>query len=64
MRYPVTMPLRIEESADVDSRATIGDGTVIWHLAQIRESAEIGEEFIIGRLSLIHISEPTRRIGI
>ena len=49
MRYPVTMPLRIEESADVDSRATIGDGTVIWHLAQIRESAEIGEECIIGR---------------
>ena len=47
MRYPVTMPLRIEESADVDSRATIGDGTVIWHLAQIRESAEIGEECII-----------------
>lgn len=43
------MPLRIEESADVDSRATIGDGTVIWHLAQIRESAEIGEECIIGR---------------
>jgi len=49
VRYPVTMPLRIEESADVDSRATIGDGTVIWHLAQIRESAEIGEECIIGR---------------
>ncbi len=49
MRYPVTMPLRIEESADVDSRATIGDGTVIWHLAQIRESAEIGEGCIIGR---------------
>jgi len=49
VRYPVTMPLRIEESADVDSRATIGDGTVIWHLAQIRESAEIGEGCIIGR---------------
>jgi len=49
VRYPVTMPLRIEESADVDSSATIGDGTVIWHLAQIRESAEIGEECIIGR---------------
>jgi acetyltransferase-like isoleucine patch superfamily enzyme len=43
------MPLRIEESADVDSRASIGDETVVWHLAQIRESAEIGKECIIGR---------------
>jgi len=49
VRYPVTMPLRIEESADVDSRASIGDETVVWHLAQIRESAEIGKECIIGR---------------
>ena len=51
------MPLRIEESADVDSRATIGDGTVIWHLAQIRESAEIGEECIIGRGAYIDQSQ-------
>jgi len=36
-------------SADVDERATIGDGTAIWHLAQIREHAAIGRNCVIGR---------------
>ena len=36
-------------SADVDDRAKIGDGTSVWHLAQVREHASIGESCIIGR---------------
>lgn len=43
------MTTRIADSADVDPRARIGDGTSVWHLAQVREDAEIGPECIIGR---------------
>ena len=32
----------IAGSADVDPRATIGDGSTIWHLAQVREGAVLG----------------------
>ncbi|REF31626.1 acyltransferase [Calidifontibacter indicus] len=39
----------IAESADVDSRATLGLSTRIWHLAQVREDAVIGDRCIIGR---------------
>lgn len=40
---------RVEASADVDERAAIGTGTVVWHLAQVREGACIGRDCIIGR---------------
>jgi acetyltransferase-like isoleucine patch superfamily enzyme len=40
---------RVLDSADVDPRAIIGPGTTVWHLAQIREHAEIGAECVIGR---------------
>ncbi|GAA4851614.1 acyltransferase [Kitasatospora terrestris] len=40
---------RIQPSADVDDRAVIGPGTTVWHLAQVREDAEIGADCIIGR---------------
>lgn len=40
---------RVEASADVDERATIGDGTTIWHLAQVREDAVVGSGCIVGR---------------
>ena len=36
-------------TADVDDRAVIGDGTLVWHLAQVREHAVVGESCIIGR---------------
>ena len=36
-------------SADVDPAATIGPGTRIWHLAQVRERAQIGADCVIGR---------------
>lgn len=42
-------PARIEPSADVDENADIGPGTLIWHLAQVRERARVGAECVIGR---------------
>jgi UDP-2-acetamido-3-amino-2,3-dideoxy-glucuronate N-acetyltransferase len=36
-------------SADVDDRAKIGSGTTVWHLAQVREDAEVGTGCVIGR---------------
>ena len=40
---------RVADSADVDPRSVLGDRTVVWHLAQIREGAEVGADCIIGR---------------
>jgi len=36
-------------SADVDPTATVGDGTSVWHLAQVRDGATVGESCVIGR---------------
>jgi UDP-2-acetamido-3-amino-2,3-dideoxy-glucuronate N-acetyltransferase len=41
--------VRIVDSADVSPDATIGSGSSIWHLAQVREDAQLGENCIIGR---------------
>ncbi|UJP11483.1 N-acetyltransferase [Microbacterium sp. KUDC0406] len=41
--------VRIVESADVSADAAVGDGSSIWHLAQVREQAQLGENCIIGR---------------
>ncbi len=41
--------VRIATSADVDDRAIIGAGSSVWHLAQVREHAVLGEDCIIGR---------------
>lgn len=43
------MATRIVESADVSPEAVLGDGTSVWHLAQVREGARLGESCIIGR---------------
>lgn len=43
----------IAASADVDPRAVVGPGSRIWHLAQIRENATLGEECIVGRAAYI-----------
>lgn len=40
---------RILPSADLDDGVTIGDGSSIWHLAQVRSGAELGENVIVGR---------------
>lgn len=39
----------IHKSADVDERASIGTGTSVWHLAQVRENAVLGTGCVIGR---------------
>lgn len=41
--------VRIVESADVSTEASIGDGSSIWHLAQVREGVRMGENCIVGR---------------
>jgi UDP-2-acetamido-3-amino-2,3-dideoxy-glucuronate N-acetyltransferase len=42
-------PSLVQLTADVDERAVLGAGTVIWHLAQIREGARLGRDCIVGR---------------
>ncbi|WP_027343672.1 acyltransferase [Hamadaea tsunoensis] len=54
------MTVRIAATADVDERATIGDGTNVWHLAQIREDATLGENCNVGRGAYVG---PGVRIG-
>jgi len=44
----VTIP-QVRQTADVDSRAVLGPGTTVWHLAQIRENARLGRGCIVGR---------------
>ena len=44
-----SMVVKIADSADVDPRAVVGDGTSIWHLAQVREHAKLGNNCVIGR---------------
>ncbi|WP_315913010.1 acyltransferase [Arthrobacter sp. lap29] len=39
----------IAPSADVAEQATLGEGTKIWHLAQVREDAVLGKNCIVGR---------------
>ncbi|MEV8143893.1 acyltransferase [Specibacter sp. NPDC078709] len=39
----------IAPSADVADQAIIGEGSKIWHLAQVREDAVLGENCIVGR---------------
>lgn len=41
--------VHIVATADVSPDATIGDGSSIWHLAQVRERAVLGENCIVGR---------------
>ncbi|MBK9100447.1 MAG: N-acetyltransferase [Austwickia sp.] len=43
------MPVRIQPSADVSPEATLGDGSSVWHLAQVREHAVLGRNCIVGR---------------
>jgi acetyltransferase-like isoleucine patch superfamily enzyme len=39
----------VEPSADVAGDAALGDGSVVWHIAQIREGAVLGKNCVIGR---------------
>lgn len=50
----------IATTADVDGRARVAPSATIWHLAQVREGATVGEECIIGRGAYVG---PGVRIG-
>lgn len=39
----------VQPSADVAESAELGPRTTVWHLAQIRENARLGEDCIVGR---------------
>ena len=54
------MTVRLMPSADVDPEAVIGDGTTVWHLAQIREAAVVGRGCNLGRGAYVG---PGVRIG-
>ena len=43
------MGVYIHPTAEVSDKATIGDGTKIWNLAQIREDCQIGKNCIISK---------------
>jgi len=40
---------RVLEGADVDTGAELGDGTVVWHFAQVREGVRMGRDCVVGR---------------
>lgn len=43
------MPVKIHPTAEVSDKAKIGEGTSIWHQAQVRDGAVIGEDCIVGK---------------
>ena len=43
------MVARIHSTAEVSAQASVGDGTSVWHWAQVREGAQIGARCIIGK---------------
>lgn len=43
------MAIRIHPTAEVSDKASIGDGTSIWHQAQVRQGVKIGENCILGK---------------
>ncbi|GAA4811529.1 acyltransferase [Streptomyces ziwulingensis] len=54
------MNFRVQPTAQVDESATIGDGTAVWDLAQIREDARLGGNCVVGRGAYVG---PGVRIG-
>jgi len=54
------MTVRTQPSAQVDETARVGDGTIVWDLAQIREKAVLGTGCVIGRGAYVG---PGVRIG-
>jgi len=43
------MAIRIHPTAEIDASATVGEGTQIWHWAQLREGAIVGRNCRIGK---------------
>jgi len=46
---PIPQSAQIAVSADIDPRSSIGEGSMVWHLAQVREYAHVGNGSIVGR---------------
>ncbi len=46
---PETPVTRVQDTADVAADATLGEGSSVWHLAQVREGAVLGRNCVIGR---------------
>lgn len=46
---PSVARAQVHDSADVDQRAQLGEDAVVWHLAQVRESAVLGARVTVGR---------------
>lgn len=44
-----TPTYRVAPGADISEDATIGDGSSIWHLAQVREGVHMGRDCVVGR---------------
>lgn len=47
------MSVRIHPSAEVSPGAQIGEGTSIWHQAQVRDGARLGRHCIVGKGSYV-----------
>ena len=43
------MAVKIHTTADVSPKASVGDGTQIWHEAQVREGARVGKRCRVGK---------------
>src|SRR5436853_1066611 len=43
------MSTYIHPTADVSPKATLGEGTKVWHQAQVREGAVLGHNCIVGK---------------
>lgn len=43
------MPAFVHETADVAADVRIGDGSKVWHYAQVREGAHLGADCVVGR---------------
>jgi acetyltransferase-like isoleucine patch superfamily enzyme len=39
----------LHDTADIDPSAVVGEGSTVWHLAQVRDDAVVGRECTIGR---------------
>jgi acetyltransferase-like isoleucine patch superfamily enzyme len=43
------MTAHVHPTAEVSPKATLGEGTRVWHQAQVREGARLGAECIVGK---------------
>lgn len=39
----------VEPSADIEAGVSLGEGTSVWHLAQVRTGAVVGQNCVVGR---------------